>query len=162
MVKQRRDAKFNLIIANNVLQDFILPNPTRTEVRNPENYCYINDLISNQVPAHILENVAVGGDTYGDYILEQAAPATDPHTTHMSSENVADTSSSQRPRRRNIAPATLDEIYVELLRHSELDARHNLQSKLWKLNKQKYCKYFARCTMISTTMLSEPNRTCMA
>ena len=95
-------------------------------MRNPDNYCYTNDLVLNQVPAHIPENVAAGGDTDEDHIPEQTAPATDPHTTHMSFENVAGTSSSQRPR-RNVAPATLDEIYAELLRRSELDAQRDLQ-----------------------------------
>lgn len=78
---------------------------------------------------YIPENVAADGDIDEDYIQEQAAPATDthPHTTHMSSENVASTSSNQRPRRRNVAPATLEGIYAELLRHKELDARRDEQ-----------------------------------
>ncbi|KAI5402442.1 hypothetical protein KIW84_050165 [Lathyrus oleraceus] len=113
LVKRRSDGKFNLIIANNVLQEFILPNPNRTDVRNPDNYCYTNDPVPNQVPAHIPENVAAGGDTDEDHIPEQTAPTTDPHTTHTLFENVASISSSQRPRRR-AAPATLDEIYAEL------------------------------------------------
>ena len=64
------------------LQEFILPNPNRTDVRNPDNYYYTNDLVPNQVPAHIPENVAAGGDTDEDHIPEQTAPATDPHNTH--------------------------------------------------------------------------------
>lgn len=129
LVKRRRDGKFNLIIANNVLQDFILPNPTCTYVCNQEFFCYINDSAPNQVPVYILENIAAGEDTDEDYIPEQAAPSneTHPHTTHMSSENVACTSSIQRTRRRNVTPATLDDIYVELLRRSELDAQRDLQ-----------------------------------
>lgn len=46
------------------------------------------------VPAHIPENVAVGGDIAEDYDqVEQVAPETDthPHTTHVSSENVEGT-----------------------------------------------------------------------
>lgn len=123
LVKWRRVGKFNLIIENNVLHDFILPNPTRTDVRNQEIFCHVKGL----VPAHISENVASGGDTEEDYIPEQAAPTTDPHTIHMPSENVTGTSSSQRPRRRNVAPSTIDEIYSELLWRSELDAQRDLQ-----------------------------------
>ncbi|XP_050896281.1 uncharacterized protein LOC127103025 [Lathyrus oleraceus] len=111
------------------IDNFILLNLTRTDVRNPKNYCYINDLVPNKVPVHIPENIAAGGDTDEDYIPEQASPSTytHPHTTHTSSKNVAGTSFNQRPRRRNVAPATLDEIYVELLRRSELDAQRDLQ-----------------------------------
>lgn len=129
LVKRRRDGKFHLMVANNVFQDFILPNPIRTYVRNPESYCYTHDPVPNQVPAHILENVAAGGDINEDYIQEQAAPATDthPNTAHISSKNVAGKSSNQRPRRRNVAPATLDDIYVELLRRRELDAHRDQQ-----------------------------------
>lgn len=126
LVKRRSDGKFNLIIANNVLQEFILPNPNRANVRNPYNYCYTNNLVPNQVPAHIPENVAAGGDTNEYHIPDKIAPATDPHITHTSFENVAGTSSSQRPR-RNVAPATLDEIYAELLWCRELGAQRDLQ-----------------------------------
>ena len=51
---------------------------------------FINVLVPNQVPAHISENVAAGGDTDEDCILEYAAPVTDthphthtPHTCHL-------------------------------------------------------------------------------
>jgi hypothetical protein len=47
LVKRRSDGRSNLIIANNVLQDFILPNPNRTYVRNSNNYRYINDPVDN-------------------------------------------------------------------------------------------------------------------
>ena len=94
-------------------------------MRNPDNYFYTNDLVPNQVPTHIPENVAVGGDTDEGHISEKTAPVTDPHTTYTSFENIAGTSSSQRPR-RNVAPATLDEIYAELLRRRELDAQRDL------------------------------------
>ncbi|XP_050897404.1 protein STRICTOSIDINE SYNTHASE-LIKE 3-like [Lathyrus oleraceus] len=70
-------------------QDFILPNPNRTDVRNPDNYYYTNDLVPKRVPVHIRENVAAGGDTDEDHIPEQTTPATDPHTTHTSFKNVA-------------------------------------------------------------------------
>lgn len=117
------------MVANSVFPDFILPNLNCTGVCNPDNYCYIHDLVPNPVPTHIPENVAVGGDIDVDYDQELIAPATDAHlnTTHVSSENVAGTSSRHMPRRRNVAPATLDDIYVELLRRSKLDAQRDQQ-----------------------------------
>lgn len=36
LVKRRQDSNFHLMVANSVFQDFILPNPIRTDVRNPE------------------------------------------------------------------------------------------------------------------------------
>lgn len=86
LVKRRQDGKFHLMVANSVFSDFILPNLNLTDVRNPNNYCYIQDLVPNPVPAHIPENVAVGGDIDEDYVQEPVAPAIDthPHTTHVS------------------------------------------------------------------------------
>lgn len=124
LVKRRQDGKLHLIIANSVFSDFILPNPNHADVRNSDNYCYIHDLVPNPVAVHIPKNVVAGGDIDEDYVQELAAPATDthPYTTHFSYENVVGTSSRHRPKRRNVAPATINDIYVELLRHSELDA----------------------------------------
>lgn len=117
------------MVSNSVFLDFILPNPNRTDVHNPDNYCYVLDLVPNPVSVHILENVVAGEDIAEDYDQEQAAPDTDthPHTTHVSSENITGTSSRRRPRRRNVAPATLDDIYAELMRCRELDAQRDQQ-----------------------------------
>lgn len=128
LVKRRQDGKFHLMVANNVFPDFILPNPNRTNVRNPDNYYYIHDPVPNPIPAHIPDNVVVGGDIVEDYDqVEQITPDTDtrPHTTHVSSENIASTSSRRRPRRKNVAPATLDDIYAKMMRRGELDAQRD-------------------------------------
>lgn len=163
LVKRRRDSKFHLMVANNVFQDCILSNPICTDMRNPESYCYIHDPVPDQVLAHILENVATGGGTDEDYVQEQVAPATEthPHTTHMSSENVTGTSFSQRPRRRNVVPATLYDIYAELLWCSELDAKRNQQIQNMEAQQTKMMQSFSRCSMTIMITLSGLNKTCL-
>lgn len=84
LVKRWQDGKFNLMVANNVFPDFILPNPNRTDVRNQDNYCYIYDPVPIPIPGHIHGNVAAGGDIVDDYDqVEQVAPETNTHTPHM-------------------------------------------------------------------------------
>lgn len=84
LVKRRKDGKFHLMVANSIFQDFILPNPIRTNLHNPDNYCYIHDPVPNQVPAHIPENVAAGGTSmrimFRSKMLPLLTPTHIPHT----------------------------------------------------------------------------------
>ena len=55
------------MINNHVFSDITFPNPSCTDVRNPNNFCYNNDSVPNPDLAHIHENVAAGGDTDDEY-----------------------------------------------------------------------------------------------
>lgn len=114
LVKRRQDGKFKLMIANNVFPNFILPNPNRTNVCNPDNYCYLYDPVPDPVAAHIPENVATGRDIVEDYDHEeQVAPETNTHLhTHTPHMFLLKMLQVHRP---DVGPAEEMRIYLPLL-----------------------------------------------
>jgi hypothetical protein len=92
LVKELDDRTFRLIIHNKVNRSFVLPNPTRTDVRNPNNMCYIPNLETDQAPTHIHGNVAAGG---GDEFVPPA------HTPHFSNTFAGNSSSYREQEERD-------------------------------------------------------------
>jgi hypothetical protein len=97
LVRQRTDGKFNLMINNHVFPDIILPNPRRTDVCDHKNLCYIHDLVPNQTPTHIPDNVTIGG---GNNVVPPA------HTTPYSNTFAGSSSSSRQ--------STIDDVLYEM------------------------------------------------
>src|SRR6266487_3887310 len=92
------------MISNRVFNNFTLPNPDRTDVRNPYNLCYVHDPMTDRAPTHISQNVAAGGG---------ATHYTPAHNTHFSNTFAGSSSSSRQ--------STIDDILYEVRARNAID-----------------------------------------
>ncbi|KAK2383895.1 hypothetical protein QL285_071305 [Trifolium repens] len=99
LVKQRSDGNFFLMINNQVFSDIILPNPSRTDVRNINwNLCYVYNPHPDELEAPTtVPNVAAGR---GTNVVQPA------HTTHFSNTFAGSSSSSRQ--------STIDDVPCEM------------------------------------------------